>query len=208
MDRERITISIRKPVLDIVDKTIDGTSIRNRSHAIENLITKAAGSINKQALILLGGDNAMKAIEPTKSFLKKLSESGFPKAYVAIGFLGDKVKEKLGDGSEFEISIEYNNKGEGSGGAITALKKNFKSPLVVFNSAKMIDLDLESLLDYHQKYGVTATIATDNLNTLDGIYILSPEILKNIPSGFSMLEEDILPQLLKEGKAIVLPLPN
>lgn len=208
MDRERITISIRKPVLDIVDKTIDGTSIRNRSHAIENLIMKAAGSINKQALILLGGDNAMKAIEPTKNFLKKLSESGFPKAYIAIGFLGDKVKEKLGDGSEFGISIEYNDKGEGSGGAITALRKIFKSPLVVFNSIKVMDVDPELLIDYHQKFGATATIVSENLNTLDGVYILSPEILKNIPSGFSMLEEDILPRLLKEGKAIVLPLPN
>jgi len=206
MDRERITISIRKAVLDIVDKTIDGTSIRNRSHAIENLIVRASGQMNKQAMILLGGDNAMKAIEPTKLFLNKLSESGFSKVNIAVGFLGDKVKDKLGDGSEFGIAIEYNEKGEGSGGAIASLKKTFKSPLVVFNTAKKFDFNLDSLIDFHQKYSPVATIITEDIDTLDGIYVLSPEILKNIPNGFSMLEEDIFPELLKEGKAIILPL--
>lgn len=208
MDRERITISIRKSVLDIVDKTIDSTNIRNRSHAIENLIIKAAGQVNKEAVILLGGNSAMKAIEPTKNFLRKLSDSGFPKAHVALGFLGDKVKERLGDGSEFGIAIEYNNKGKGSGGAVASLKKIFKSPLVIFNSTKTIDIDLDQLIDYHQKYGALATIVTTNLETLDGVYALSPEALNSIPSGFSMLEEDVLPKLLKEGKAIVLPLQN
>ena len=41
MDRERLTITLRKSLLGKVDELIDGTNIRNRSHAIETLISQS-----------------------------------------------------------------------------------------------------------------------------------------------------------------------
>jgi len=206
MERERITISIKKTVLDKVDNTIDGTKIRNRSHAIESLILKGLGKEEtRNAVVLLGGDDALKAIPATKEVLKQLKTIGFAHVDIAVGFLGDKVKNKLRNGEEFGLEFKYNDKAEGSGGAILSFKKNLSNTFIVVNQNRFTDINLKSLLNFHQKHNFPATIVTDNLDDFRGIYILDSEVLKMIPKGFSMLEDDLLPKLIKEGKAAVCP---
>jgi metal-responsive CopG/Arc/MetJ family transcriptional regulator len=39
--KERLTITLDKNLLAVVDSTIDGVNIRNRSHAIEHLLNSA-----------------------------------------------------------------------------------------------------------------------------------------------------------------------
>jgi NDP-sugar pyrophosphorylase family protein len=204
MERERVTISIKKSVLDKVDRAIDGTSIRNRSHAFESLLLKGLGnSDTKSAIILMGGDDAIKSIPNVELALAGLKEMGFEKINIATGFLGDKVKEKLGDGSKYGLNFTYNDKGEGSGGAVLTLKKELKNTFIVINHHTFTDFKISHLLDFHKKHKFLATIATDDLNTLQGIYILEPEIVAAIPKGFSMLEDDVLPKLIREGKVAV-----
>lgn len=41
MERERLTITLRKDVLKLVDQSIDGAKLRNRSHAIEYYLSQA-----------------------------------------------------------------------------------------------------------------------------------------------------------------------
>ena len=54
--KERLTVTLEKDILSSIDKTIDGSHIKNRSHAIELLLLKAfAGNVPKKALILAGG---------------------------------------------------------------------------------------------------------------------------------------------------------
>ena len=205
--RERITISIKKGVLKAIDKTIDGTNIRNRSHAIETLTGTALNiEARKNAVILLGGEDAMKAIPAVKEYLHKLAKNGFSKSYVAVGFLADKIKEKLGNGEDYGVKLEYLEEGEGSGGALLPLKKIFTGTFVAINTDGKFDIDFNNLISYHKRHQVTATIATNDLNTFRGIYILEPEIFALLPKDFSMLETDIFPQLLKEDKLIVRPL--
>ena len=137
MERERVTISIKKSVLDKVDRVIDGISIRNRSHAIESLILKGLGAADtKVAIILMGGDDALKSIPNVEKALSNLQEIGFDTVNIATGFLGDKIKEKLGDGTKYGLKFIYNDKGEGSGGALTVLKKELKSTFIVVNHPK------------------------------------------------------------------------
>ena len=207
MDRERITISIKKKVLDEIDKVIDGMNIRNRSHAIETLSMQGLGKDeSKSAVILLGGDDALKAIPATNEYLVKLKMAGFDKVNIAVGFLGDKVKEKIGDGREFNLKLDYNDKGAGSGGAIKELQGQLKKTFMVFNTTQKFDIEFNFLMNYHKEHKSVATIATDNLETLEGIYIFEPEIFDYIPKEFSMIDESILPRLIKEGKAILYPL--
>lgn len=207
MERERITISIKKNVLDKVDRTIDGTSVRNRSHAIESLILKGIGDKDtNSAVVLLGGDDALKAIPNTEKIFKDLKKNGFEKINIAVGFLGDKVKEKLGSGESYGLDFSYNDKGEGSGGALSTLRKELRSTFVVVNHNRFTDIEISHLLNFHKKHNFIATIATDDLEDMRGIYILDPEILSYIPKGFSMLEEDIFPKLIKDGKAVICPI--
>jgi len=209
MDRERITISIKKNVLDKIDQVIDGTSIRNRSHAIETLALKSLGSTaSNQAIIILGGDDAIKAIPAAKSYLPRLKEAGFDSVIIAVGFLADKVKEKIGFGVEYDLAIKYSDKGEGSGGALNVIKKDLKSTFIIINTAKDYDLDLNSLLEFHRNHKSKFTIATDDIKSLLGIYVVEPEILSLIPKGFSMLDEDLIPKLISNKELIVFPLNN
>ena len=54
--KERVTLTIEKSLLEQVDSSIDGSKIKNRSHAVELLVTKALGSNRPtKALILAGG---------------------------------------------------------------------------------------------------------------------------------------------------------
>ncbi len=207
MERERVTISIKKSVLDKVDRVIDGTSIRNRSHAVESLILKGLGTADTNvAIVLMGGDDALKSIPNVEKALTGLKELGFDTVNIATGFLGDKVKDKLGDGSKYGLKFNYNDKGEGSGGALSVIKKELKNTFVVINHHKFSDFDLSKLLDFHKKHKFIATIATDNIDNLLGIYIFEPEIISYLPKGFSMLEDDVLPKLIKDGKAAVCPM--
>ena len=206
MQRERITISVSKKLLENVDRAIDGQKLRNRSHAFESLTLKGLGQTEtNKAVILLGGDNAMKSIPNTIKILESLKKMGFMDIHIAVGFLGDKVKAKLGNGEEYGLNFIYSDKGEGSGGALSILKKELAGTFVVVNHNRFDDLKIENLLAFHKKHGSIATIATDDLSDYLGVYVLEPEIIKYLPRGFSMLEDDIFPKIIKEGKAIVCP---
>ena len=55
MDRVRLTITLRRDLIKSVDQVIDGIGIRNRSHAIEYLLSKATGPKVGRVFILAGG---------------------------------------------------------------------------------------------------------------------------------------------------------
>lgn len=206
MERERITISIKKDLLKEIDATIDSVKIRNRSHAIETFVTSALNSGDtKYAALILGGKDALKLIPSAKKNLSKLAKHGFDTVFIAVGFLADKIKEKLGDGSDIGLQLKYLEEGEGSGGAIKQFKKMFNKTFVVVNLDEELTVDLDRLIGFHKRQGAVATIATKDLSELTGIYVIEPQIFKYIPNGFSMLESNIFPKLIEEEKAAIYP---
>lgn len=205
--RERITISIRKEILDNIDKKIDGIKLRNRSHAIENMVIESLGmDCVSDVIIMAGGEIATKSIDAIKELLIKIKTLGVKEVIVAIGYMGKKIKETLGDGDNFGLHINYFEKGEGTGGVLSELKKSLKKTFFVINIDKKVDIDLRTLMDFHKSSSVIATIATDSIKELKGIYVLEPDFLDYLPKGFSMIEEDILPKLVREGKTSIYPI--
>lgn len=203
MERKRITISIKKDLLKSIDKIVDGTSVRNRSHAIETLAKKALGNKDiNNAVILLGGQNAMEYIPAAKEYILKLRNAGFEKVYIAVGYLADKIKDELGNGDEYGLSLKYIEKGEGSGGAVLALKRYFENSFLVINTDTEFNTDLEQMFNFHNKFHSTASIITNDADSMSGIYLFEPKIFQYIPSGFSMLETDIFSKLLLENELV------
>ncbi|MFA6963606.1 MAG: hypothetical protein WC227_02730 [Patescibacteria group bacterium] len=208
MDRERITISIKTEVLKMIDKAIDGVELRNRSHAIESLVLNALdNSAPVKAVVLLGGDNAIKSADRAIDFIKSLSGFGVKEVIVATGFLGDKVKDKIAKANISDVSIKYSDKGEGSGGAIHALKKELAGGLfIVYSNADQGEYNLAGLIEFHKTHNSTATLLTEDLSSMDGIYLFDPSVFTVFPKGYSMLEEDIVPKLAKTGDLLVCPI--
>lgn len=54
-ERDRITITLRVDLLKQIDEVVDGAKIRNRSHAIEYILTNSLAPRVKKAFILAGG---------------------------------------------------------------------------------------------------------------------------------------------------------
>jgi NDP-sugar pyrophosphorylase family protein len=205
--RERITISIQKELLDKLDHQIDGSRIRNRSHAIEHCINETLGNSGvPEAVILGGGKFALKLIPLIEESILMIKDYGIQTVYLAVGYLGPKIKEYFGDGNKFGIKIIYLEGGEGTAGAIKPLKKILTKSFLVFNLDSKIELDLARLYDFHKKHFSAATIATLNLANPKGVYLFEPEVFQYIPEGFSMLESDVFPKLNNENKLLTFPI--
>lgn len=207
MDKERITISINKEVLSMIDSIIDGINVRNRSHAIESLTSRSlGGNQSKNAAVVLGGDDALKQLPKVTEIIKQLEKNGYKKVHLAVGYLADKIKTKLRAENFRQIKIEYITKGEGSAGAILPLKKIFNNTFLVINSPKSADFDISLFNSFHKKHKALASVATSDLGHMHGFYFFEPKVFDYIPKGFSMLESDVLPKLLKNDALIVYPL--
>ncbi|MEK7096416.1 MAG: hypothetical protein AAB881_00485 [Patescibacteria group bacterium] len=207
MERERITISIRKGILEKIDATIDGVAVRNRSHAIEHLISKTLGKESlKNAVILVGGKGANKTIDDVNKIIVKLSQSGFNKIYIASGSMVLNLKDKISPPETGETIIEYIQSENGSGGALSPLKKIFRDTFLVVNPSFEAPLDINEIVKFHKNHKYTATVATNDLGELKGIYVLEPSVFDSIPKGFSMLEDDVLPALARNYELVVYPL--
>lgn len=205
--RERITISIRKDLLSKIDQQIDGSRLRNRSHAIEHFVSESLGlSEVNNVVILAGGKGALKLIPIIEESIKSLSTYGISRIYIAVGYLGPKIREYIGDGTKFGLKIEYLEGGEGTAGAIKPLEKIFKKTFMVINLDNSLQVDLKKLASFHRQHMSIATIASKDTATNTGIYVLEPEIFRYIPNGFSMLENDVFPKLAEENELITFPL--
>lgn len=206
MNRERVTISIKKDLLDMVDHKVDGVRLRNRSHAIESLLASAMGMGGiKDAIIMAGGEDVMSYIGAIKESLVSLKKIGIDEIIVAVGYLGDKIKKELKDGKEFGVNISYLENAEGSGGVLHLLRNALKKSFIVINVNEKLDVDLKNLVDFHRNSNSYVTLATSDIKTYKGIYIIEPEVMKYVPKGFSLLEEDIFPKLLNEHKLTIYP---
>jgi len=209
MERERITISIKKEVLEKIDQRIDGIKMRNRSHAIELLISDSLGMAKiENAVIMAGGKGALRLIPTVEESIGILKNYGIKDITIAVGYLGDKIKQEIGDGQKFGTKISYIEGGEGTAGALSPLRKKFKKTFLVVNIDQASEIDIAKLTDFHFIHQPLATIASSDSKLLKGYYLLDPEVFNYIPTGFSMLEEDVFPKLISEGKLLIFPIIN
>jgi NDP-sugar pyrophosphorylase family protein len=176
--RERVSLTLDKNIISSVDSTIDGNRIRNRSHAVELLLSKALGEKRvKKALILAGGKGTRlrpityeipkpmvpiqgrPLLEHTIEFLKNYDIRDI---ILSIGFLGDKIREYFGNGSKLGVKISYVDETEPTG---TAGPLRLAAPLlknnhfVMINGDNLFSLDLTNMIRTHFENKCLATIA-------------------------------------------------
>lgn len=177
MDRERLTITLKKSLLTKVDGFIDGVRIRNRSHAIEYLITKSISPTVSQAVVLAGGKGLNmrpftyempKGLFPVggrpilEHIVELLSRYQVRDLIFSIGHLGEKIKEHFGDGKKFGVKITYVSEPSemGTGGALTLTRKLITSDtFLVIHGDTLIDIDISDMVAFHREQESLVTIA-------------------------------------------------
>jgi len=240
--KERITITIASDLLQKVDERVDGTTIKNRSHAIELFLAKSLQRQSvSQAVILAGGKDELevgrkKIHTPMMMINKKpilehlvvmLKRQGITQIIMSVGHKKDDIMQHFGDGTNFNIDITYVEENEplGTAGALKKASEHITNTFVVCNGDELKNIKLKDMLEFHRNQGTCATLALTTVNDAKdygvvllngnkvyrfiekptgnipsnlinaGLYILEPEVLKEIPDGYSRLEEDVFPKL-------------
>src|SRR3989339_723079 len=120
--RERLTITLKGDILEKLDKHIDGSRIRNRSHALEYILGKYFSPKVKKAIVLAGGQGLKmrpftyempKGMIPINNrpvlehIIENLRRNDIRDIILSVGYLGRKIEEYFGDGSRFGVRISY-----------------------------------------------------------------------------------------------------
>jgi NDP-sugar pyrophosphorylase family protein len=171
--RERLTITLKKETLKNLDKHIDGSKIRNRSHAVEYILGKYFEPKVRKALVLTGGNKNKNASEPKamtiingrpvlENTIENLRRNDIREIIISIGSLGEKIKNYFNDGSKFGVKIKYIKQSEESGTASPILEaKQYlaNEPFLVYYGDVLSDIDLLDMADFHLAGGMIATMA-------------------------------------------------
>ena len=97
-------------------------------------------------------------VEYTLSLLKR---HGITDVVINLHHLGGKIKEALGDGSRYGMSMTYADEPEilGTGGALRAAAAHFGvEGLLVINGDIVVEVDLDAVADFHRRKGGLATL--------------------------------------------------
>lgn len=169
--KSRLTITLSKDILKKVDGLIDKREIRNRSHAIEHLISKSLNPTANKAVILAGGTRQGKTVAPLVSIGEKklieeilmiLKKSEVEHVFICAGAKNKQIQKELVDSEVNDIKIEYieEKKPLGTAGIVRKLKNRFgdESFLVIHGDA-LTDINLKDLMKFHEDEGTIATIA-------------------------------------------------
>ena len=176
--KEKISITLDESIIKDIDRFVDGTKVKNRSHAIELLISRSLGHNRpKIAVFLLGGAGTRfrpityempKALLPLQG--KTVSEHlfdlfkkyGITKFIFSLGYKADKIQEYFGNGSKWGVEIIYvvEEKPLGSAGALRLAKEHLKDgPFIVTNGDELKDIDIEDMYKTHKETGAKITVA-------------------------------------------------
>ncbi len=177
MKRGQLTITLREDILNRVDQQVDGIRIRNRSHAIEMLLSRVLNAEKvKTAYILAGGRGTRmrpftyempKPLIPVKGkplvqhILELLRKYEIRDVVMSIGYLGDKIRDYFGNGSKLGLNITYiEEKDElGTAGGLNLAKDILKENFLMFNGDVLANIDLQDLIAFHHEKRGLATIA-------------------------------------------------
>lgn len=184
MQRERITITLQPAIVKLLDQVVDGQKIRNRSHAVEVLLSQTLIPKSTQVLILAGGQGVdfrpltyeiPKAMIPLggkpllEHTLEKLRFAGLVNVTISIGYLGKQIQEYFSDGRRFGLHIQYIEQKGALGGTAQPLRLAEhlfqQEPFLLLYADVIANIDYTKLVEFHrsQKHAlVTMALASED----------------------------------------------
>jgi NDP-mannose synthase len=163
--------------------------------------------------------------------LKWLRRNGISEAFITTGYLGHLLKALCGDGSQWDMRIDYSEEPEplGTVGALDLVREHLRDTFLVLNGDLVTDLDLRAFVAHHRQHdggltvGVTKKPVRVDLGVIDtdgdmisgfrekptftyevsmGIYCMDPEILDVIPRGVPFGFDDLIHRMLEEERPV------
>jgi len=143
-------------------------------HLLQTLLSP--GARPNLMVIMAGGkgsrlkphtDNCPKPLLPVggkpilEHILERAKTEGFCRLVVAIHHLGEMVEDHFGDGSKWDVEIEYLREESplGTAGAIGIMNPRPTAAFLVSNGDLLTDVSYSELLDFHLRHKAAATMA-------------------------------------------------
>lgn len=98
--------------------------------------------------------------------IQQLRAHGIHRIYISLNYLGNQIKEYLGDGRDLEVSIEYLVEPEplGTAGPISLMPKPAELPFLVVNGDLVTKVNFENLIRFHQEGGFSLTAGVKEIS--------------------------------------------
>ena len=175
--KERATFTIEESILGKIDSLIDGSKVKNRSHAVELLLRKALGEdLPKKALILAGGKGTR--LKPITHEIPKplvlvqgkpilehnidlMRLNGIKDIIISVGYKGEQIKNHFGDGRKFGVNITYVEEDEplGTAGPLRLAQEFLTDSFVMCNGDELKNIDIAEMYSFHKKNKAKCTLA-------------------------------------------------
>jgi len=201
-------------------------------HLLDELIKPPQHS--NMMVIIAGGqgirlrphtENCPKAMLPIdgKPMLGHIIESaqaeGFQHFILITHYLGNIIEEYCGDGSRWNVQIDYLREESplGTAGGLSLLSPRPSTPFIVSNADVISGISYNDILNYHCRHGASATMAIRahewqhpfGVVRIEGVNIIGfeekPIIRHHINAGVYALNPDALDEL-KTGERCDMPL--
>lgn len=164
--------------------------------------------------------------------IERARSEGFRHFVLAVMYLGHVIEDYFGDGSRWQVRIDYlrENSPLGTAGALSLLAPAPSVPFVVTNGDVLSDIRYGEVLDFHARHDAAATMAVRlyewqhpfgvvQTNGVDivgfeekpinrthinaGIYVLSPEVLSHVRPNTPLDMPSLFEQMQYEGQRTV-----
>lgn len=150
--------------------------------------------------------------------VQRAKAEGFSHFVLAVRYLGHMIQEYFGDGTRWDVAIEYLHEEAplGTAGALGLFGKVPELPLIVTNGDVLTDIRYGELLDFHQRHAAAATMAVRQhewqhpfgVVHTSGVDIVAfeekPVHRSHVNAGIYVLEPDTL-QLLPRNEPCDMP---
>ncbi len=175
--KERVTLTIDKRILEKVDGIVDGLSVRNRSHAIELILSRYMNFRElKTALILCGGKGTRlrpityeipKALVPVhgkpliEHLFDLLKKYGVNDIVLSVGHMKEKIISEKDSWSRLGLNISFVEEGKplGTGGPLRLARNRLTKTFIVSNGDELKNINVIDMYESHKKNRALATIA-------------------------------------------------
>jgi len=223
IEREKLTVTIKKALFSEIDKVIDGRKIRNRSHATEYLIEEGLG-LNKvkTAFIIAGGEGTRlrpltyeipKPLIPVhgkpllEHTLELLRSHGIDDVIISLGYKADKIQDYFGNGSRYGMKFTYVVEKEklGTAGPLRLAKEYLKSSFLVIWADVLAQIDLGDFIRSHRENDGLITIALTSVEDVSSFGVVSLKGNKIVGFVEKPKKEEAPSNLINAGLAICEP---
>lgn len=166
--------------------------------------------------------------------IQRFIDSGFYNFYISTHYLPEMIRDYFGNGEKWNVNITYihEEKPLGTGGALGLLPKTIENlPLIMINGDVLTNLDINALLEYHNKEGAFVTMCSREYDyqipygVIDkdgnkivkmsekptykfyvnaGVYVVEPRLIRNIRENFKIDMPSLLELYIEKNEKIIM----